>query len=63
MTANEFKKSLLDHLNKMSDDEINEIKNEYNTEGDYEITYDGQSYWIPPVSPKKINNENKLNDK
>lgn len=52
MTANEFKKSLLDHLNKMSDDEINEIKNEYNTEGDYGITSDGQSYWIPPVSPK-----------
>ena len=63
MTANEFKKSLLDQLNKMSDDEINEIKNEYNTEGDYGITSDGQSYWIPPVSPKKINNENKLNDK
>lgn len=57
MTANEFKKSLLDHLNKMSDDEINEIKNKYEIEGDYGITIYGQSYWIPPVSPKKINDK------
>lgn len=53
MTAKEFEQTLLERLNTMSDDEINKIKNEYNTEGDYGITIDGQSYWIPPVSPKK----------
>lgn len=63
MTAKEFEQTLLERLNTMSDDEITKIKNEYNTDGDYGITIYGQSYWIPPVSPKRINDENKLNNK
>lgn len=58
MTAKEFEKRLLSGLNRLSKQDINEIKNEYNNKGDYGITIDGQSYWIPPVSPKKkINNK------
>lgn len=29
------------------------IKNKYEIEGTYGIAIDGQSYWIPFVSPKK----------
>lgn len=57
MTAKEFEKRLLSGLNRLSKQDINEIKNEYNNKGDYGITIDGQSYWIPPVSPKKKNKQ------
>lgn len=52
MTAKEFEKGLLLGLNHLSKQDINEIKKEYDDEGDYGITIDGQSYWIPPVSSK-----------
>lgn len=44
MTAKEFEQSLLDCLNRMSNDKINEIKNKYEIEDDYGITIDRQSY-------------------
>lgn len=49
MTIKEFEQSLLNCLNRMNNDKI---KNKYEIEGAYGITIDGQSYWIPPVSPK-----------
>lgn len=55
MTIKEFEQSLLNCLNRMNNDKIK--KNKYAIKDDYGITIDGQSYWIPPVSTKKINNK------
>ena len=48
MNAKEFEKSLISGLNSLSKQDIEKIRKEYNLQGDYGITPEGQSYWIAP---------------
>lgn len=48
MNAKEFEKGLISGLNSLSKQDIEKIREEYNLEGDYGITPEGQSYWIAP---------------
>lgn len=46
MNVKDFEKRLLTGLNKLNKQDIEKIRNKYNSEGDYGITLDGISYWI-----------------
>ena len=48
MNAKEFEKDLISRLNSLSNQDIEKIRKEYNLQGDYGITPEGQSYWIAP---------------
>lgn len=52
MTAKEFENGLISGLNKLNKQDIKKIRNEYNSEGDYGITSEGQSYYIPSQQKK-----------
>lgn len=54
MDAKDFEKRLLEGLNKLSERDIEKIRDEYNSEGDYGITSDGVSYWIAPRKNENI---------
>ena len=48
MDTEEFKKGLLDGLNKLTPEQIKKIHDEYETEGDCDIMPDGISRWLTP---------------
>lgn len=53
MDAKEFVRGLKQGLNKLTSDQIEKIRIEYEQEGDYGITEDGRTYWIPSKSDSK----------
>ena len=61
MNAKEFEKSLISGLNSLSKQDIEKIREEYNLEGDYGITPEGQSYWIAPERTASFKIEYKIN--
>lgn len=48
MDVKEFEKGILDRLNKLTPEQIDKIHHEFNAKGDWGVTKDGESYWIPP---------------
>lgn len=47
MDAEEFRKNLIDDLNKLTPEQIQKIHDEYEAEGDYDVIPDSQNFWIP----------------
>lgn len=50
MDAKEFVRGLKQGLNKLTPEQIEKIRVEYENEDDYGIAEDGRTYWIPPKS-------------
>lgn len=48
MDARELKVGLLKGLNNLTNKDVERLRDEFNSEGDYGIDEYGNSYWIPP---------------